>query len=132
MNYNFAFLLVILLVSVYYTYIYNKLKYKIMSKTVQEQVAKGKLLVSGLRNNIEEAKSRNISIEIINRLDELCQTTEKEGSAQDEIKEMYHKKTAEVSALMLELKNSINDIKKYIKPYYTQSEWIKFGIEDKK
>ena len=103
-----------------------------MSKTVQEQVKKGKLLVSGLRNNIEEMKSRNINSEILNRLEELCQTTEKEGGAQDELKEMYHKKTVEVSALMLELKNSINDIKKSIKPYYPQPEWIKFGIEDKK
>ena len=103
-----------------------------MSKTVQEQVAKGKLLVSGLRNNIDEAQSRNISTETIDKLDKLCQKTEREGSAQDEIKELYHKKTSEVSALMLELKNSINEIKKSIKPYYAQSEWVKFGIEDKK
>ena len=103
-----------------------------MSKTVQEQVAKGKLLVSGLRNNIDEAQSRNISTETIDKLEELCQKTEREGSAQDEIKELYHKKTGEVSALMLELKNTINEIKKSIKPYYAQSEWAKFGIEDKK
>ena len=103
-----------------------------MSKTVNQQVQKGVTLTAGLRANTAEIEKHGITKEMINHLEELCNKTQTEGDEQDRIKDQYHTKTAEVSVLMLELKNTINDIKKNIKPYYAQSEWIKFGIEDKK
>ena len=103
-----------------------------MSKNVNQQVQKGVTLTAGLRANTAEIEKHGITKEMINRLEELCNKTQTEGDEQDRIKDQYHTKTAEVSVLMLELKNTINKIKKNIKPYYAQSEWIKFGIEDKK
>jgi len=103
-----------------------------MGKTVNEQISKGRTLCEGLKSKISEVESRGISSEMIEKLETLCSKTATEGEEQDRIKDMYHAKTAEVSKLMAELKDSIATIKRAIKPYYPQNEWIKFGIEDKK
>lgn len=103
-----------------------------MGKTVNEQIAKGRALVDGLRNNLAEVANHGITAEMIDKLDEICAATDTKGREQDELNEAYHAKTAEVSVLMLELKNSINAIKTVIKPHYLPTEWQKFGIPDKK
>lgn len=103
-----------------------------MGKTIDEQVLKGRTLAEGLRANIEELKERGVSAADIEKLENIFLATEKLGAEQDEIKEQYHKKTADVSASMLDLKNCISEIKSKIKPFYTQDLWAKFGIMDKK
>lgn len=103
-----------------------------MGKTIDEQVLKGRTLAEGLKANIEELKEKGVTAEAIELLEKIYIKTEKLGAEQDKIKEEYHAKTAEVSVAMLELKNSIQNLKSLIKPYYTQNQWIKFGITDKK
>ena len=103
-----------------------------MGKTIDEQVLKGRSLAEGLKANIEELKEKGVTPEAVEKLVEIYLTTEKLGTEQDKIKEEYHAKTAEVNAAMLELKNSILTLKALIKPYYTQDQWLKFGITDKK
>lgn len=103
-----------------------------MGKTVNEQIAKGRALAEGLKNNLEAAAERGITAEMIEKLEEICAATQLKGEEQDALNAAYHDKTAEVSELMLELKRSINDLKQVIKPYYAQAEWARFGIADKK
>lgn len=103
-----------------------------MGKTVNEQIAKGRSLVEGIRSNLAELESRGITAETIEKLEKLCNQTEEKGAEQDKLNEEYHRKTAEVSSLMAALKGSINEIKGMIKPHYLPTEWIKYGILDKK
>lgn len=103
-----------------------------MSKTVDQLIEKGRCIIAGLKDNKEEVEKHNINDELIKKLENLCEQTQIEGDKQEELKAAYHAKTKEVSDLMIDLKQTINQIKNNIKPYYLQSEWIKFGIEDKK
>lgn len=103
-----------------------------MGKTVNEQIAKGRMLVEGLRNNLDELASKGVNAEMVEKLEKLCNQTEEKGGEQDKLNEEYHRKTAEVSSLMAALKGSINEIKSVIKPHYLPTEWAKYGIPDKK
>lgn len=103
-----------------------------MGKTVNEQIAKGRSLVEGLSQNLAELESKGITAEMVAKLEDLCNQTQQKGAEQDKLNEEYHAKTAEVSALMAALKGTINEVKGIIKPHYLPTEWIKYGIQDKK
>ena len=103
-----------------------------MSKTVDQLIQKGRTILTGIKENKTEVEKHGINEELIMALENLCNQTQIEGDKQEKLKEAYHAKTQEVSDLMSDLKQTINQIKNNIKPYYLQSEWIKFGIEDKK
>jgi len=105
---------------------------KIMSKTVELQIEKGRSLIEGLRKHVKESGERGISTA---EIDQMEQTLNELSTANDEVdrrREELQPKVKHMNDVLTNAKASYAEAKKTLKGYYPQERWADYGIPDKR
>ena len=103
-----------------------------MSKKIDLQIEKSRILIDGLRKNIEALRDKGIESEqldrMVGRLEDLRAANETCESMRAELSV----KVREMNAILNEVKESFVAKKRVIKVNYPQEEWIRYGVQDKR
>lgn len=103
-----------------------------MSVTVKNEINKAEVLVSGLRKHLDDVKQIGISADRIKELEEASKTLRQKDEELDALRQEVTKKSRENHELLAELKEQMFTFRKAVKQRYTQPDWIKFGVQDKR
>ena len=103
-----------------------------MSVTVTNEINKAEVLASGLKKHLEEVKQLGITAEEIKKMEKACEVLRKKDSEVDILRQQATEKSRENHALLDGLKEQMLVFRKAIKQRYTQPDWIKYGVQDKR
>lgn len=103
-----------------------------MSKTIDLQIEKSRVLIGGLMKNLDVLADKDFSS---NELEKMSADLDKLKVASDEcdaLREQLSERVKHVNGILFEVKEMFAEKKKIIKGYYPQEEWIKYGVQDKR
>ncbi|MCR4932377.1 MAG: hypothetical protein K5918_08095 [Bacteroidales bacterium] len=103
-----------------------------MSVTNLNEIEKADVLVAGLRKHLKEAQEIGITSDALNRLEEASKNLRQKDKEMDEMRRQATLKTRENQNLLADLKAQMLEMRKAVKARYPQSEWINFGVQDKR
>lgn len=103
-----------------------------MSKTIDLQIEKSRLLIDGLRKNMNEVKDKGISESNLHEMEEELNCLKAANEECEKVRELLSQKVKQVNGILESAKTSFTDRKKTIKGYYPQEEWLRFGVTDKR
>lgn len=103
-----------------------------MSKTIDLQIEKSRLLIDGIRKNISTLKDKGFSLEELDQMDAELDALKVANQECDAIREQLSQKVKHCNGIMDSVKEKFADKKKTIKGYYPQEEWIRYGVQDKR
>ena len=103
-----------------------------MSVTVKNEISKAEVLVSGLKKHLDEVKQLGITAEEIKKMEELSQTLLQKDEEVEALRREANEKGRENRELLAELKEQMLAFRKAVKQRYMQSDWIKYGVQDKR
>lgn len=100
-----------------------------MSKTIEQQIEKSRMLITGFRRNINvlgvtEAELNAMDVEL-RKLVEI-------NAECDKLREELSVKVKNMNSILNVVKDSFFNYKKIIKQNYSQERWIDFGVADKR
>lgn len=103
-----------------------------MSKTVDSQVEKSKLLIDALKSKYAEVKDKGIRMADLEAMEQQLAELKQ---ANELCEEMRQKLTAQVkhsNNLLNDVKEVFKQKKEVIKGYYPQERWAEYGVQDKR
>lgn len=103
-----------------------------MSKVYTEKVEKTQSLAEGLKRNFDKVKGLGITEEQIQELLKLANETAEMSRKLDSLREVVKQKASAANAKLTELTSLLRETKQVIKTNFEQTDWINFGIEDKR
>ena len=103
-----------------------------MSVTVKNEISKAEVLVSGLKNHLNEVKQIGINAEGIKKLEEALQALRQKDEEVDALRREVTIKGRENHELLAELKTQMLAYRKTVKQRFDQPDWIKYGVQDKR
>ena len=103
-----------------------------MSVTVLNEIDKAEALVSGLRKHLGEVKTLGITAEAVDRLEKAGKELRKRDEELDALRRQATVKGRENRELMVDLKAQLMELKRRVKSRYPQSEWLRYGVQDKR
>ena len=100
-----------------------------MSKTIEQQIVKSRMLITGFRRNINvlgvtEAELNAMDVEL-RKLVEI-------NAECDKLREELSVKVKNMNSILNVVKARYFNYKKIIKQNYSQERWIDFGVADKR
>lgn len=102
-----------------------------MSVTVKNEINKAEVLASGLKKHLDEVKQIGINAEEIKKMEELSQKLLQKDEEVEALRREANEKGRENRELLAELKEQMLAFRKAVKQRYMQSDWIKYGVQDK-
>lgn len=103
-----------------------------MSKTIDLQIEKSRVLIDGLRKNLDALRDKGFSAEELDDMSAQLDTLKVANEECDAIRAQLSQKVKHVNGIMDSVKERFVEKKKVIKGYYPQEEWIRFGVQDKR
>ncbi len=103
-----------------------------MSKVYEEKVQKARMLVEGMKNNYEQVKGLGITQEQIDLLAKYADEASVYNKEVEQLREQVSAKVACANRKMDEIRDLVMNAKGLIKRRYDNTEWIRFGIADKR
>ena len=103
-----------------------------MSVTVLNEIDKADVLVAGLRKHLGEVKQLGINADTINKLEEASKVLRQKDEEVDALRRQANLKGHENRDLLADLKAQMLALRKAIKGRYPQTEWINYGVQDKR
>ncbi len=104
-----------------------------MNSIFQEQIDKTRMMVTGVRRNIQLVSSKaGVGDRDMNKLEEEVKRLEKAANELEKLQYEVRRKTIEAREAYEKLKNHSIDSKRSIKKSFDQTWWKRFGIEDKR
>jgi hypothetical protein len=103
-----------------------------MSKTINEQVKKAEMLISGLRNNVEIMKNAGLNEMLISELETENSVLSKQNRALEQLLEEARPISKEANRKLLEVRTKYQEIKKKVKLSTESSKWEQVGVMDKR
>ena len=103
-----------------------------MSKTIDLQIEKSRVLIEGLSKNLETLRSKGI---VSDELQAMSADLDKLKAANDEcdrIREELSRKVKAMNGILAGVKDAFAEKKRIIKTNYPQEEWIIYGVQDKR
>jgi len=108
------------------------LKISIMSITILNEIDKAETLVNGLRMNLNEVKLLNVTAAGVDRLEAACKELKRKNEEVDALRRQLTLKVRENNELLAQLKDQMLEFRKAVKGHYEQSQWVRFGVQDKR
>lgn len=96
------------------------------------EIDKADVLVAGLRKHLGEVKQFGISTDAINKLEEAAKALKQKDEEVDALRRQATLKGHENRDLLADLKAQMLVMRKAVKGRYPQSEWINYGVQDKR
>lgn len=103
-----------------------------MSITILNEIDKAETLVNGLRMNLNEVKLLNVTAAGVDRLEAACKELKRKNEEVDALRRQLTLKVRENNELLAQLKDQMLGFRKTVKGHYEQSQWIRFGVQDKR
>lgn len=103
-----------------------------MSKTIETQIEKCRLLVDKLKNKSADAEARGITAGALTELERKIGELAEAGKMCDEMRRQTAEQVKCTNTLLTEVKDVYADMKKKIKGYYPQERWMEYGVPDKR
>ena len=103
-----------------------------MSVTFLNEIDKADVLVAGLRKHLGEVKQLGINADTINKLEEASKVLRQKDEEVDALRRQANLKGHENRDLLADLKAQMLALRKAIKGRYPQTEWINYGVQDKR
>ncbi len=103
-----------------------------MAKTIDLQVQKSRMLIEGLRANISEFSDKGISLDDLDRMNEMINKLDEANKECDAIRESLRLKVKDMNDILQNVKTDFAEKKKIVKGYYLQEQWAKYGVMDKR
>ena len=103
-----------------------------MSKTIDLQIEKSRVLIEGLSKNLETLRSKGI---VSDELQAMSADLDKLKAANDEcdqIREELSRKVKAMNGILAGVNDAFAEKKLIIKTNYPQEEWIIYGVQDKR
>lgn len=103
-----------------------------MSKTIDLQIEKSRVLIDGLRNNIDALRDKGFSNDELDAMSADLDALKQANEECDSIREQLSAKVKNVNGILAGVKEKFAEKKKIIKGHYPQEEWIRYGVQDKR
>lgn len=114
-----------------------------MSKTVEQQIEKGRNLVEGLRRHVKEmgerlrvgdgtSGMRGISSAEIEQMEQSLNELAAANEEVDRLREELQPKVKHMNEVLSTVKAAYAEAKKTLKGYYPQERWADYGVPDKR
>ena len=103
-----------------------------MSKTIEQQIEKSRMLITGFRRNINVLSDRGVTEAELNAMDVEVRKLVEINAECDKLREELSVKVKNMNSILNVVKDSFFNYKKIIKQNYSQERWIDFGVADKR
>lgn len=103
-----------------------------MSKTIDLQIEKCRILIEGLRRNLAEVADKGINAEGLDALERNIGALTEAGRECDALRAELAGKVKRMNGILFEVKEAFGETKKKIKSNYQQYDWAKYGVMDKR
>ncbi len=103
-----------------------------MSKTIDLQIEKSRILIEGLRKNMDALRDKGFNNEELDAMGAELEALHVANEECDAMREQLSVKVKRMNEILLSVKEKFGEKKKVIKGYYPQEEWIKYGVQDKR
>lgn len=103
-----------------------------MSKTIDLQIEKSRILIDGLRKNLDVLKDKGFNSEELDCMSKELDILKQANEECDAMREQLSSKVKNMNSILTNVKNVFTEKKKIIKGYYPQEEWLKYGVLDKR
>ena len=103
-----------------------------MSKTIDLQIEKSRVLIDGLRKNIDALRDKGFDGGELDTMTADLEALRQANRECDAIREQLSEKVKAVNDILAGVKEQFAEKKRIIKGYYPQEEWIKYGVQDKR
>jgi len=97
-----------------------------------ERINSSKVMLTGLQANAETVAVRGIDTAFITNLQNTITSCETLNGEQESLKAALKAKTAELDAQLAALKAMLSEAKKVVKLAINKTNWLEFGISDKR
>ncbi|MDY6289329.1 MAG: hypothetical protein SPM02_07745 [Bacteroidales bacterium] len=103
-----------------------------MSITILNEIDKAKVLVDGMRKNLDKAKQLGIDAPALDRLEKAFTDLKIKDDELDALRRRATLKVKENNELLADMKEQMLSMRKAVKQNYPQQEWMSFGVQDKR
>ncbi len=103
-----------------------------MSKTIDLQIEKSRVLIEGIRKNIDALRDKGFSEKELVQMEQELVELKQANDACDNARQVLSDKVKRCNEMLTRVKDCFADKKKVIKGYYPQEEWIRYGVQDKR
>ncbi len=103
-----------------------------MSITILNEIDKAKVLVDGMRKNLDKAKQLGIDAPALDRLEKAFTDLKIKDDELDALRRRATLKVKENNELLADMKEQMLSMRKAVKQNYPQQEWMSFGMQDKR
>ena len=103
-----------------------------MSITILNEIDKAKILVDGMRKNLDKAKQLGIDALALDRLEKAFTNLKIKDDELDALRRRATLKVKENNELLADMKEQMLSMRKAVKQNYPQQEWMSFGVQDKR
>ena len=103
-----------------------------MSITILNEIDKAKVLVDGMRKNLDKAKELGIDAPALDRLEKAFTDLKIKDDELDALRRRATLKVKENNELLADMKEQMFSMRKAVKQNYPQQEWMSFGVQDKR
>lgn len=97
-----------------------------------DNISSSQVMAAALRNNTEKVGRRGIDADFITKLETDSQAAVVLNNEQEKLKAQTKLKTEELDEKLTSISSSLSEARKVVKMEFPQSQWIEFGITDKK
>lgn len=97
-----------------------------------DNISNSQVMAAALKNNAEKVGRRGIDVEFITKLEADSQAAVVLNNEQEKLKAQAKLKTEELDEKLTSISSSLSEARKVVKMEFPQSQWIEFGITDKK
>ena len=103
-----------------------------MSKTIDLQIEKSRVLIEGLSKNIETLRDKGIVSDELQAMTADLERLKVANDECDKIREELSQKVKNMNAILSGVKEAFAEKKHIIKVNYPQEQWIRYGVQDKR
>ncbi len=103
-----------------------------MSKTIDLQIEKSRVLIEGLRRNMNALHDKGFSNEQLDAMSAELAKLHEASEECDRMREAVSAKVKNTNSILAGVKEKFAESKKIIKDFYPQEEWIRYGVHDKR
>ncbi|WKS94410.1 hypothetical protein [Riemerella columbina] len=97
-----------------------------------ETVSKAQVMATALKQNATEVAKRGITSEFVTEMEQLRAESIQLNDEQEQLKATLKAKTEALNEKVNQLEAKYSEAKKIVKLDFPQSQWVGFGIEDKR
>lgn len=103
-----------------------------MSKTIDLQIEKSRILIDGLRKNMDALRSKGLHDRELDKMDAELDELKAASKECDAMREQLSSKVKHMNAILKGVKENFTEAKRVVKVNYLQEEWIRYGVQDKR